>query len=57
MAKEVSIVLKNLVLKGSTADNKGSFKLTSTGDIKITADPDTVMAMAQYLEEVLADED
>jgi hypothetical protein len=56
MAKEVSIVLKNIVLKGSAADNKGSFKLTSTGDVKITADPDTVMAMAQYLEEVLADE-
>ena len=51
MAKEVSIVLKNIVLKGNATDNKGS-----TGDVKITADPDTVMAMAQYLEEVLADE-
>jgi len=56
MAKEVSIVLKNIVLKGNATDNKGSFKLESTGNIKLTADPDTVMAMAQYLEEVLADE-
>ena len=57
MPKEMSIVLKNIVLKGTAADNKGTFKLMSSGDIKITADADTVSAMADYLEEVLKDED
>ena len=57
MPKEMSIVLKNIVLKGTAADNTGTFKLMSSGDIKITADADTVSAMADYLEEVLKDED
>lgn len=56
MPNEVTIVLKNLVIKGNAVDNKGSFKLTSSGDIKVTADPTTVLAIAEYLEEVLADE-
>lgn len=56
MPNEVTVVFKNLVIKGNAVDNKGSFKLTSSGDIKITADPTTVLAMAEYLEEVLADE-
>lgn len=56
MMKEVTVVLKNLVLKGHTTDSKGSFQLMSSGDIKITADPDTVSAMAQYLEEVIRHE-
>lgn len=50
--KEVSIVLKNLVIKGVASDEKGKFELVSSGDIKLTADPDTVAAMAAYLEEV-----
>ena len=57
MPKEMSIVLKNVSIKGSAKDNKGSFSLVSSGDIKITADPDTISAMAKYIEEVLADED
>ena len=57
MMKEMSIVFKNVVLKGTAADKKGTFKLISSGDIKVTADPDTVLAMAQYLEEVSNHED
>lgn len=54
--KEVSIVLKNLVIKGNASDEKGKFELVSSGDIKLTADPDTVAAMAAYLEEVINNE-
>ena len=57
MPKEVTLVLKNVTLKGHAKDDKGSFNLVSTGDIKISADADTVSAMADYLEEVLKDED
>ena len=56
MPNEVTIVLKNLVIKGNAVDDKGSFKYPSSGDVKVTADPTTVLAMAEYLEEVLADE-
>ena len=52
MPKEVSVIFKNIVLKGTAADNKASFQIVSSGDVKITADPDTVAAMAKYLEEV-----
>lgn len=52
MQEQVSIVLRNLVIKGVASDDKGKFELISTGDIKLTADPDTVAAMAAYLEEV-----
>ena len=56
MQEQVSIVLKNLVIKGVASDDKGKFELVSTGDIKLTADPDTVAAMAAYLEEVVNNE-
>jgi len=56
MPKEMSIIFKNLVIKGHVSDDKAKFKLESVGDIKVTADPDTVTAMAKYLEEVIADE-
>lgn len=55
MPEQISIILKNIAIKGNAADNKGSFKLESSGDIKITADPDTVLAMARYIEEVAKD--
>ena len=57
MPKEMSITVKNLVLKGHTTDDKSMFKLVSSGDIKITAAPDTILAMAKYLKEVAAHED
>ena len=56
MPKEMSIVFKNIVIKGHAADDKATFKMESAGDIKITADPDTITAMAEYLEEVAAHE-
>ena len=52
MPNEVTVLFKNIVLKGVANDGKGKFELISTGDIKITADPTTVLAMAEYLEEV-----
>jgi len=55
MPNEVTVTFKNIVIRGDAADNKGSFKLEASGDVKITADPDTVLAMAQYLEEVAED--
>ena len=55
--KEMSLILKNISIKGSAKDSKGSFKLVSSGDIRITADPDTITAVAKYLEEVLHNED
>ena len=52
MPNEVTVVFKNIDIKCNAGDDKGAFKLVSSGDIKITADPTTVLAMAQYLEEV-----
>jgi hypothetical protein len=52
MPNEVTVLFKNIALKGAADDGKGKFELVSTGDIKITADPTTILAMAEYLEEV-----
>ena len=52
MPNDITVLFKNIVIKGTADDGKGKFELISTGDIKITADPDTVLAMAEYLEEV-----
>lgn len=49
---DVTILFKNVVLKGETKDDKSSFELVSTGDVKITADPTTLSAIAKYFEEV-----
>ena len=52
MPKEITVTLKNIVIKGNADDGKGKFDFESTGDIRITADPTTVMAIAKYFEEV-----
>lgn len=54
---EVTVVCKDITIKCNAGDDKGTFKFVSSGDIKITADPTTVLAMAEYLEEVAANED
>ena len=49
----MSVTFKNIVIRGNAADEKGgTFILESSGDVKITADPDTIGAVAKYLEEV-----
>ena len=52
MPKEITVTLKNIVLKGNADDGKGKFDFESTGDVRITADPTTVIAIAKYFEEV-----
>lgn len=52
MPKEITVTLKNIVIKGNADDGKGKFDFESTGDVRITADPTTVMAIAKYFEEV-----
>ena len=52
MSKEITVTLKNIVIKGNADDGKGKFDFESTGDVRITADPTTVMAIAKYFEEV-----
>ena len=56
MPNEVTVLFKNIVIKGTADDGKGKFEAVSSGDIKITADPTTILAMAQYLEEVAKNE-
>jgi len=53
---EVTVTFKNIVIKGRAEDNKGRFDLVSSGDIKVTADPTTVSAIAKYFEEVASHE-
>ena len=55
MPKEITVTLKNIVIKGNADDGKGKFNFESTGDVRITADPTTVMAIAKYFEEVTDD--
>lgn len=57
MPNEITVTFKNIVIKGNASDDKGKFSIVSSGDIRITADPTTVLAVAQYLEEVAANED
>lgn len=56
MMNEITVMFKNVVLKGYAGDEKADFTVESSGDLKITADPTTVLAMAEYLEEVLKHE-
>ena len=48
--KEMTLTFKNVVLKCDIADKSASFKVNAGGDIKVTADPTMLSAIAEFLE-------
>ncbi len=50
MMKEMTLTFKNCVLKAEAKEENASFKVTAGGDIKITADPTMLSAIADFLD-------
>lgn len=48
---EITLILRNVVFKAATEEETASFKLEAGGDVKVTADPTMLSAIAKFLEE------
>lgn len=48
--KEMTLTFKNVMLKCDVEDRSASFKVCAGGDIKVTADPTMLSAIAEFLE-------